>query len=86
MYGGGADYYRHVSGTYYDQRRDFTRNCGPGCSVLDYTADGSYSTNLFGEESVRRIMTHDADAPLFLLTSFQAVHGPAHSAPFECVM
>jgi hypothetical protein len=83
MYGGGGDYYHHISLKHYDHRRDFTRNCGPGCSVLDYAADGSYSTNLYGEESVRRIMTHDTDgAPLFLVASFQAVHGPGHSAPF----
>lgn len=83
MYGGGGDYYRHVASKNYDQRRDFTRECGPGCSVVDYASDGMYSTNLFGEEAVRLIMHHNISRPLFMIISFQAVHGPAHDAPFS---
>ena len=83
MYGGGADYYRHIASKNYDQRRDFTSKCGAGCSVLDYASDGTYSSHLFGEEAVRRIMNHETERPLFLVMSFQAVHGPAHVAPFN---
>jgi arylsulfatase A-like enzyme len=84
MYGGGADYYRHVASQHYDQRRDFARRCGPGCSVVDYASDGMYSSHLFGEEAVRLIAGHnESAAPLFMVVSFQAVHGPAHASPFN---
>lgn len=83
LYGGAADYYRHLAQGNYDQRRDFTRNCGPGCSVVDYSSDGTYSTNMFAEEAVRRIMLQDPSSPLFLVVSFQAVHGPQHMPPFQ---
>lgn len=51
--------------------------------MVDYAADGTYSTHLWGEESVRRVMTHDPAVPLFMVVSYQAVHGPRHTAPFQ---
>ena len=85
FYNGGEDYFKHTAGKGgYDMRRDSTPRCGKGCSIVDYSANGTYSTNLFTSEAVKVVEAHPVDEPLFLYLAYQAVHSPAQ-APEEYV-
>ncbi|XP_076438583.1 arylsulfatase I-like [Babylonia areolata] len=73
MYNGKAGYFDHVSkkGGY-----DFHLDTGDNYTV-DWGAKGRYSTSLFTERTVEILRTHaNRDQPLFILLSYQAIHGP----------
>jgi arylsulfatase B/arylsulfatase I/J len=76
FYGEGEDYFSHVHQGAFDFRFDNGRNCGFGCSIVDTTASGQYSTTLFARRALNIISNHDARQPLFLYYSLQAVHAP----------
>jgi len=92
FYGWGEHYTEHtiaysqpVEG--YDFRDDASPMCGANCSVVDWSANGTYSTHLFARRAVRVINSHDVATPLFLYLAWQAVHAPnqvpaAYEAPF----
>merc|ERR1712190_416707 len=83
FYGWGENYFSHLS-SYptrggqtakgYDFRDEDQPNCSGSCSVVDHSADGHYSTNLFAARAVRIIEAHDPTIPLFLSLPWQAVH------------
>lgn len=80
FYGGAEDYYTHSTGkgkkAVTDLRRDSSEFCGLGCSQVPFGDVGRYSTDLFTEEAVHLITSHDVSTPLFLYLAYQAVHGP----------
>nr|CAD7428982.1 unnamed protein product [Timema monikensis] len=77
---GYQDYYDHsmlatlVPYKGYDMRRDLD---------LDYSNQGHYSTDLFTEEAVRLIQTHDSRRPMFLYLSHLAPHAGNDDDPFQ---
>lgn len=76
FYSGGEGYFSHGAGKGYDFRRDTGRHCGKGCSVVESSAKGNYSTILFASEAVSIVEKHNTSQPLFLYLAFQAVHSP----------
>nr|CAD7437688.1 unnamed protein product [Timema bartmani] len=58
----------------YDMRRDLD---------LDYSNQGRYSTDLFTDEAVRLIQTHDSRRPMFLYLSHLAPHAGNEDDPFQ---
>eukprot|EP00931_Biecheleriopsis_adriatica_P077934 TRINITY_DN51403_c0_g1_i1.p1 TRINITY_DN51403_c0_g1~~TRINITY_DN51403_c0_g1_i1.p1 ORF type:complete len:542 (+),score=60.36 TRINITY_DN51403_c0_g1_i1:42-1667(+) len=76
FYGGGENYFTHMTIGAYDLRRDHKERCGKGCSHIAVEDYGHYSTTLFTTEAVKVIEQHDASSPLFLYLAYQAVHGP----------
>lgn len=74
FYGGGEDYYKHdVHGwfnhTFYGyDMRDGTK--------VDWSANNTYSTELFARQAIDVVAKHDEDKPLFLYVALQAVHSP----------
>eukprot|EP00756_Hemistasia_phaeocysticola_P020231 Hpha_TRINITY_DN15709_c5_g11::TRINITY_DN15709_c5_g11_i1::g.37351::m.37351/K01135/ARSB; arylsulfatase B len=77
FYGGGEDYFTHVSGGAYDFHRDPQLKCNSSCRQIPSDVVGQYSTTLFSEEAVNVVEAHDASSPLFLYLAYQAVHAPA---------
>ena len=77
--GGGEDYFTHMSGGFVDFTADRD-------AVLN--ASGAYSTELFTNRSIDRILAHAAENegsdPFFLLLAMQAIHSPLE-APAEWV-
>nr|CAD7586143.1 unnamed protein product [Timema genevievae] len=77
---GYQDYYDHsmlatlVPYKGYDMRRDLD---------LDYSNQGRYSTDLFTDEAVRLIQTHDSRRPMFLYLSHLAPHAGNEDDPFQ---
>ena len=59
--------------------RDKQPKCGSGCSEIEWSARGIYSTELFATEVVSKIKAH-ASLPshqkLFVYAAFQSVHSP----------
>ncbi|XP_077995460.1 arylsulfatase I-like [Glandiceps talaboti] len=70
--GGSQHYYKHRRGFYGNAKYDFWANN----SMVGPQYDGVYSTFVFATEAQRIIENHNADKPLFLYLSFQAVHIP----------
>ncbi|KAK7495658.1 hypothetical protein BaRGS_00013105 [Batillaria attramentaria] len=76
-YQGCEDYYDHTYEAIPDQwGLDFRRDM----QVL-YNYTGYYSTQLFTDEAVRIINTHNKSEPLFLYLPYQAVHSGNADAP-----
>ncbi|XP_076457710.1 arylsulfatase J-like [Babylonia areolata] len=76
MYNGEGDYYTHISKW---NGYDLQNNTGQGPTrsfSADWSAKGTYSTELFTDRAVDIIEKHDESKPLFLFLSYQAVHGP----------
>ncbi|XP_076456365.1 arylsulfatase J-like [Babylonia areolata] len=76
MYNGKGDYYTHTSKL---NGYDLQSNTGQGSErnfTADWSANGTYSTELFTDRAVDIIEKHDESKPLFLFLSYQAVHGP----------
>nr|XP_018909945.1 PREDICTED: arylsulfatase B-like isoform X2 [Bemisia tabaci] len=77
---GFQDYYDHsVKATFakyhgYDMRRNMS---------LDWSAQGKYSTDLFTDEAVRIINTHEREDPLFLYMAHLAPHTANTYEPFQ---
>jgi arylsulfatase A-like enzyme len=80
FYTGGQDYYTHMAGAGYDFHKDASRECGAGCSQVDWASQGLYSTHVFTSAACDVIASHAATAPpatpLFLYLAYQAVHSP----------
>jgi arylsulfatase B len=81
FYTGGQDYFTHMAGPGYDFRIDATRECGRGCSVVDWASQGVYSTHVFTRAACDVIAAHNAATPLFLYLAYQAVHSPDQVPP-----
>jgi hypothetical protein len=73
-------YYNHTffgDGTVPHPVLDMTRSQKRGDpSFASFDLDGQYSTELYANESVRVIRTHNRQRGLYLYLAFQAVHGP----------
>ena len=76
FYSGGQDYFTHEADGGYDMHLDATRECGANCSVVDWAAQGVYSTHLFADSAIKIIESHNRSQPLFMYLAFQAVHSP----------
>ena len=76
FYSGGQDYYTHMADGGYDMHWDGSARCGKNCSIVDWGANGTYSTHLFADSAIRVIEAHDHTKPLFMYLAFQAVHSP----------
>eukprot|EP01065_Artemidia_motanka_P018039 TRINITY_DN2140_c0_g2_i1.p1 TRINITY_DN2140_c0_g2~~TRINITY_DN2140_c0_g2_i1.p1 ORF type:complete len:603 (+),score=210.53 TRINITY_DN2140_c0_g2_i1:52-1809(+) len=77
FYGGGEDYFKHVSGGAFDWHRDPEPYCNASCRQIPAQDAGGYSTQLFSAEAVRVVQQHNTSKPLFLYLAYQAVHSPA---------
>lgn len=75
-YGGCESYFSHMTGDWYDFRRDSQEFCGRGCSQVNVDDADAYSTELFSKEAAHIITSHDQSSPLFLYLAYQAVHFP----------
>ena len=73
FYGGGEDYYTHISSGAYDMRWDASVGCGAAanCSAVATGLDSLYSTNAFAARGVEIVEGHDSSKPLFLYLAFQ---------------
>ena len=75
FYTGAETYFNHSRGGYYDFRRN---------TSVDYSARGSYSTDLITKEAVKIVRSHNTKAgPLFLYLPYQAVHAPLEAPRAE---
>jgi len=68
---GAQDYYLHTRSVGHDEGYDFRDDLN-----VDRSAEGNYSTELYGNRAAQIIRAHNQEKPLFLYLPFQAVHGP----------
>merc|ERR1711963_393899 len=68
---GAQDYYLHTRSVGHDDGYDFRDDL-----KVDRSAEGNYSTELYGNRAAQIIRAHNQEKPLFLYLPFQAVHGP----------
>jgi len=68
---GAQDYYAHTRTVNHDEGYDFRNDL-----EVDRSAEGNYSTELYGARAAQIIRAHNQEQPLFLYLPFQAVHGP----------
>jgi len=68
---GAQDYYLHTRSVGHDEGYDFRDDL-----EVDRSAEGNYSTELYGNRAAQIIRAHNQEKPLFLYLPFQAVHGP----------
>jgi len=68
---GAQDYYLHTRTVGHDEGYDFRNDL-----EVDRSAEGNYSTELYGAKAAQIIRDHNQKQPLFLYLPFQAVHGP----------
>eukprot|EP00041_Stephanoeca_diplocostata_P012429 m.208122 g.208122 ORF g.208122 m.208122 type:complete len:451 (+) comp18957_c1_seq5:103-1455(+) len=80
-YEGSEDYFQHTTSGGLDFHDEIGQNCGPGCTKLAWSDQGTYSSNLFAARAVSIIEAHSADTPLFMYLAFQAVHAPSQTTP-----
>jgi len=77
FYSGGQDYFTHMEGSGFDLHYDQGRECGAGCSLVDWDNKGVYSTYIYTSRAVEIIKERTAASPpLFLYVAYQAVHSP----------
>lgn len=77
FYSGGQDYYSHLEGNGYDLHVDIGKECGEGCSRVDWENQNVYSTYIYTSRAVEIIKERTAASPpLFLYVAYQAVHSP----------
>ncbi|XP_065206161.1 arylsulfatase B-like isoform X2 [Planococcus citri] len=77
-WGGKDDYYTHKNGIGIYDGLDLRRNMNV---TWNYT--GQYSTDIFTQESVDIINSHNTSEPLFLYLAHQAVHTGNHKHPLQ---
>uniref|UniRef100_A0A914X0G4 Sulfatase N-terminal domain-containing protein n=2 Tax=Plectus sambesii TaxID=2011161 RepID=A0A914X0G4_9BILA len=85
-YGGAEDYYSHLTDGFEEGTKeeglDFFHDT-PHTFAADWSKEGYYSTQLFANESINFLRSHDSQRPFFLYLAFQAVHAPLQIPPLK---
>jgi arylsulfatase A-like enzyme len=77
FYSGGQDYNTHKEGKGFDLHFDIGKNCGPGCSKVDWENNNVYSSYIYTSRAIEIIKDRTTESPpLFLYVAYQAVHSP----------
>ncbi|XP_049266796.1 arylsulfatase B [Rhipicephalus sanguineus] len=81
-YNGLQYYYNHTGKQNGHCGLDFWRNVGNTTEIVT-DLNGTYSTHAYTDEAKRIIADHDAEKPLFLYLSYQAVHASCKDCNVE---